>query len=44
MAMRTASSDGEVIFSQGDTADAVFYIQSGTVKLTVWPPRVARKL
>jgi len=27
--------DNEVVFSQGDTADAVFYIQSGTVKLTV---------
>jgi CRP/FNR family cyclic AMP-dependent transcriptional regulator len=27
--------DKEVIFSQGDTADAVFYIQNGTVKLTV---------
>jgi CRP/FNR family transcriptional regulator, cyclic AMP receptor protein len=27
--------DNEVIFSQGDAADAVFYIQSGTVKLTV---------
>ena len=27
--------DNEIIFSQGDTADAVFYIQSGTVKLTV---------
>jgi CRP/FNR family cyclic AMP-dependent transcriptional regulator len=27
--------DNEVGFSQGDTADAVFYIQSGTVKLTV---------
>jgi CRP/FNR family cyclic AMP-dependent transcriptional regulator len=27
--------DNEVIFSQGDNADAVFYIQSGTVKLTV---------
>jgi CRP-like cAMP-binding protein len=26
--------DKEIIFSQGDTADAVFYIQSGTVKLT----------
>jgi len=25
----------EIIFSQGDPADAVFYIQSGTVKLTV---------
>jgi CRP/FNR family cyclic AMP-dependent transcriptional regulator len=27
--------DKEIVFSQGDTADAVFYIQSGTVKLTV---------
>ena len=27
--------DNEVIFSQEDTADAVFYIKSGTVKLTV---------
>ena len=27
--------DNEVIFAQGDIADAVFYIQSGTVKLTV---------
>jgi CRP/FNR family cyclic AMP-dependent transcriptional regulator len=27
--------DNEVIFAQGDTADAVFYVQSGTVKLTV---------
>jgi len=27
--------DNEVIFSQGDTADALFYIHSGTVKLTV---------
>jgi CRP/FNR family transcriptional regulator, cyclic AMP receptor protein len=27
--------DKEVVFSQGDRADAVFYIQSGTVKLTV---------
>lgn len=26
--------DREVIFSQGDSADAVFYVQSGTVKLT----------
>jgi len=26
--------DKEVVFSQGDPADAVFYIQSGTVKLT----------
>ena len=27
--------DNEAIFSQGDNADTVFYIQSGTVKLTV---------
>lgn len=27
--------DGESVFSQGDAADAVFYIQSGKVKLTV---------
>src|ERR1700690_4159157 len=27
--------DKEVIFSQGDSADSVFYIESGTVKLTV---------
>jgi hypothetical protein len=26
--------DREVIFSQGDPADSVFYIESGTVKLT----------
>ncbi|HEY6467868.1 MAG TPA: Crp/Fnr family transcriptional regulator [Candidatus Acidoferrales bacterium] len=26
--------DKEVVFSQGDTADSVFYIESGTVKLT----------
>jgi CRP/FNR family transcriptional regulator, cyclic AMP receptor protein len=26
--------DKEIVFSQGETADAVFYIQSGTVKLT----------
>jgi CRP-like cAMP-binding protein len=26
---------GEFVFSQGDTADAVFYLQSGEVKLTV---------
>ena len=36
--------DNEVVFSQGDAADAVFYIQSGTVKLTVWSPGVAREL
>jgi len=27
--------DNEIIFSQGDAADAVFHVQSGTVKLTV---------
>src|SRR5260370_13205711 len=27
--------DNEVVFSQGDAADPVFYIQRGTVKLTV---------
>src|ERR1700733_10457402 len=27
--------DNEIVFSQGDKADAVFYFQSGTVKLTV---------
>src|SRR5580704_17529727 len=34
MTLRTYR-DNEVIFSQGDKADAVFYIQSGTVKLTM---------
>src|SRR6202521_3914725 len=27
--------DKEVVFSQGDPADSIFYIESGTVKLTV---------
>src|SRR5271154_5074769 len=27
--------DNEVVFSQGDSADSVFYVDSGTVKLTV---------
>ena len=27
--------DNEIVFSQGDKADTVFYIQSGTVKLTM---------
>src|ERR1700730_6990740 len=27
--------DKDVIFSQGDPADSIFYIESGTVKLTV---------
>ena len=31
--------DNEIIFSQGAAADAVFWIQSGTVKLTVAAPR-----
>ncbi|MFI5224546.1 MAG: cyclic nucleotide-binding domain-containing protein, partial [Nitrospirales bacterium] len=30
-----AYRDKEIVFSQGDRADALFYIQSGTVKLTV---------
>lgn len=30
---------GAVLFSQGDEADAVYYIQKGTVKLTVVSPR-----
>ena len=28
-------SKGEKIFSQGDRADAIFFIQSGKVKITV---------
>ena len=32
-------SDKQVVFSQGDAADAVFYIQSGKVQLTVVSPR-----
>jgi CRP-like cAMP-binding protein len=32
---RREYSTGESIFSQGDTSNAVFYIQSGKVKLTV---------
>ncbi|MGB6710730.1 MAG: cyclic nucleotide-binding domain-containing protein, partial [Methylocella sp.] len=27
--------EDEIVFSQGDPADAVFYVQSGKVKLTV---------
>jgi CRP/FNR family cyclic AMP-dependent transcriptional regulator len=27
--------DKEIVFSQGDSADSVFYVESGTVKLTV---------
>lgn len=30
-----AYGDKEVVFSQGDAADAVFYIQNGTIKITV---------
>jgi CRP-like cAMP-binding protein len=32
---RQEYKDGEAVFSQGDPADAVFYIQSGKVKLAV---------
>lgn len=28
-------TSGQIIFAQGDPADAIFYIQKGTVKLTV---------
>jgi CRP-like cAMP-binding protein len=30
----TEPRDGEIIFSQGDPADALFYIQEGKVKVT----------
>jgi CRP/FNR family cyclic AMP-dependent transcriptional regulator len=33
---------GQVVFSQGDPGDAVFYIQKGRAKLTVFPS-MARK-
>jgi CRP-like cAMP-binding protein len=33
---------GEVIFSQGQPADAVFYIQKGKVKITVILPKSNR--
>jgi CRP/FNR family transcriptional regulator, cyclic AMP receptor protein len=36
--------DKEVIFSQGDRADAVFYVQSGTVKLTAVSSRRKRAI
>lgn len=36
--------DKEVIFSQGDRADAVYYIQSGTVKLTAVSTRRKRAI
>jgi CRP/FNR family cyclic AMP-dependent transcriptional regulator len=32
---RSNLPDGSVVFSQGEIADAVFYIQQGKVKLTV---------
>ncbi|HEU4521752.1 MAG TPA: Crp/Fnr family transcriptional regulator [Thermoanaerobaculia bacterium] len=35
----TELKKNEALFSQGDDADAVFYIQKGTVKLTVLSPR-----
>jgi CRP/FNR family cyclic AMP-dependent transcriptional regulator len=34
---------GQVVFSQGDTGDAVFYVQKGKVKITVSRSK-ARKL
>ncbi len=36
--------DNAIIFSQGDKADAVFYIQSGTVKLTIAVTRRKRAI
>ena len=36
--------DNEIVFSQGDKADAVFYIQSGTVKLTMAATREKKPL
>ena len=30
----TKSREGEVVFSQGDPADALFYVQRGKVKVT----------
>jgi CRP-like cAMP-binding protein len=36
--------DNEIIFAQGDKADAVFYIQSGTVKLTMAATRRKRAI
>src|SRR6202041_3771749 len=36
--------DNDVIFAQGDTADAVFYVQSGTGKLTVAAPRCKKAI
>ena len=30
----TKSRDGDVIFSQGDPADSLFYMQKGKVKVT----------
>jgi CRP-like cAMP-binding protein len=30
---------GEVVFSQGEAAEAVFYIQQGKVKLTIVSPQ-----
>ena len=31
----TGYAGGQVIFAQGDPADAVFYVQSGRVKLSI---------
>ena|SRR5438270_6067667 len=35
--------DKEIIYSQGDPSDAIFYLQSGMVKLTMVSPRSRRK-
>ena len=34
---------GATIFSQGDAADAVFYVQDGKVKLTVCPNKAKKR-
>lgn len=36
--------DKEIVFSQGDRADAVYYIQSGTIKLTALSTRRKRAI
>ena len=33
------SAKKQIVFSQGDAADAVFYIQAGKIKLTVVSPQ-----
>ena len=35
---------GQIVFSQGDAGDAVFYIQKGKAKLTVVPSKARKRL